>query len=155
VLVILAELIDAMLAQARQDHPLETCGVIAGPVGSNRPMRLISMRNAAQSSEAFRFDSLEQLRLWKEMEERGEEPLVLYHSHTSSDAYPSRDDIACAAEPHAHYVIVSTDAACEQAVRSFRIFEGCVVEESIRTVDHYVPPHSIASPTPTPEKEMS
>jgi proteasome lid subunit RPN8/RPN11 len=155
-LIILAELVEAMLAQAMLDHPLETCGVIAGTAGLNRPMRLIPMRNAAQSSAAFRFDSIEQLRLWKDMEARGEEPLVLYHSHTGSCAYPSKDDVACAAEPHAHYVIVSTDAACGPSVRSFRIAEGRVVEETIKTVDRYDSPSTTASSSSSPlTKELS
>lgn len=154
-LIILTTLVDAMLAQARQDHPLETCGVIAGPAGSNHPMRLIPMRNAAQSSDAFRFDSLEQLRAWKDMEARGEEPLVLYHSHTGSDAYPSRNDVTCAAEPHAHYVIVSTDTDCGQTVRSFRIAAGRIIEETIRTVDRYSPSSSTAALSATPIEESS
>ncbi|WP_390623005.1 Mov34/MPN/PAD-1 family protein [Ralstonia syzygii] len=48
-LTILSEFVDAILAQARRDHPVESCGVIAGPAGSDCPMRLIPMRNAAQS----------------------------------------------------------------------------------------------------------
>ncbi|MBA5604229.1 M67 family metallopeptidase [Duganella sp. FT3S] len=154
-LIILADLVDAMLVQARRDHPLETCGVIAGAAGSNQPMRLIPMRNAAQSPEAFRFDAAEQFQVWKDMDARGEEPLVLYHSHTGSPAYPSRDDVACAAEPHAHYVIVSTDAACERPVRSFRIVDGRVVEETIKPVERYASPAAQAVPSHNLIKELS
>lgn len=134
-LTICSDLIEAVLAQARRDHPLETCGVIAGPAGSGRPVRLIPMRNAAQSPDAFRFDAQEHLQIWKAMEARGEEPVVLYHSHTSTSAYPSRDDVRFAAEPQAHYLIVSTDPACGQVVRSFRIADGKAVEETIKTVE--------------------
>ncbi|WP_323120354.1 M67 family metallopeptidase [Burkholderia alba] len=146
-LIILSTLIDTMLAQARRDHPLETCGLISGPLGSDRPLRMIPMRNDAQSPDFFRFDSREQLNVWRDLETRGEEPVVIYHSHTHSPAYPSRDDIALAAEPHAHYVIVSTDPAAPAPVRSFRIAGGTVMEESIRTVARYadagaVPSHS-------------
>ncbi len=136
-LTILSELVDAVLAQARRDHPIETCGVIAGPVGSDRPARLIPMRNAAQSIDAFRLDAQEQFQVWSEMDAREEEPIVLYHSHTGTNACPSRDDMRFAAEPHAHYLIVSTDPACGQAVRSFRIAEGRAVEETIKVVARY------------------
>ncbi|OOK79251.1 cysO-cysteine peptidase [Mycobacterium kansasii] len=37
VLVIRADLVDAMLAHARRDHPDEACGLLAGPEGSDRP----------------------------------------------------------------------------------------------------------------------
>ena len=34
--------------------------------------------------------------------------MVVYHSHTATEAYPSRTDIGLASEPGAHYVLVST-----------------------------------------------
>src|SRR5690606_3278801 len=85
---------DAIVAHARKDHPDEACGVVAGPVGSDRPERFIPMVNAEMSPTFFRFDSGEQFRVWREMDDRDEEPVVIYHSHTATEAYPSRTDIA-------------------------------------------------------------
>jgi proteasome lid subunit RPN8/RPN11 len=136
-LTILTQLVDAMVAQAERDHPLETCGVIAGPEGSDRPLRLIPMRNIANSTSFFQFDADEQLRVWKDMEHRGEEPVVLYHSHTQSRAYPSEEDVRLAAEPHAHYVIIGTDPARRQEIRSFRIINNEIIEERLRAVEAY------------------
>ena len=107
-LTISAELRAKILAHARADHPDEACGVIAGPAGSDRPERFIPMLNAERSPTFYRFDSMEQLRVWREMDERDEEPVVIYHSHTATEAYPSRTDISYASEPGAHYVLVST-----------------------------------------------
>ncbi len=42
------------------------------------------------------------------MDDSDEEPVVVYHSHTATEAYPSRTDIGLASEPNAHYVLVST-----------------------------------------------
>ena len=123
-----------ILAHARADHPDEACGVIAGPVGSDRPERLISMLNAERSPTFYRFDSLEQLRVWREMDDRGEEPVVIYHSHTATEAYPSRTDISYAMEPNAHYVLVSTRDQSEDELRSFRIIDGEVTEEEVSVV---------------------
>jgi [CysO sulfur-carrier protein]-S-L-cysteine hydrolase len=67
------------------------------------------------------------------MDQRGEEPVVIYHSHTATEAYPSRTDIALAAEPAAHYVIVSTRDPDQAELRSFRITGGAVTEEDLRT----------------------
>ena len=45
------------------------------------------------------------------MDDRDEEPVIIYHSHTATEAYPSRTDISYAYEPGAHYVLVSTRGA--------------------------------------------
>lgn len=138
-LTIHAKLVEAMIAKAEEEHPIETCGVIAGTSGSNQPLRLIPMRNAAHSRDFFEFDSKQQLQVWKEMDMRDEVPTVIYHSHISSQAYPSRTDIQFAAEPHSHYVIISTAQINGDKVRSFRIINGVVIEERIKIVNAYQP----------------
>ncbi|MDT0445520.1 M67 family metallopeptidase [Streptomyces johnsoniae] len=135
-LTITEELRDKIIAHARADHPDEACGVIAGPAGSDRPERFIPMLNAARSPTFYEFDSGDLLRLYRELDERDEDPVVIYHSHTATEAYPSRTDIEYANEPLAHYVLVST-AECGNeegpvSFRSFRIVEGKVTEEEVR-----------------------
>ena len=129
---------DAIVAHARRDHPDECCGVVAGPENSDRPKRFIPMVNAARSPTFYEFDSMDLLKLYKEMNERDEEPVVIYHSHTATEAYPSRTDIAYASEPDAHYVLVSTRAGTgeddEVEFRSFRIVDGEVDEEEVSVV---------------------
>ncbi|MGW0330081.1 Mov34/MPN/PAD-1 family protein [Nocardia sp. NPDC003183] len=136
-LVIRADLVDAMVAHARADHPDEACGIIAGPEGSDRPERFVAMVNAERSPTFYRFDSGEQLRVWRAMDDADEVPVVIYHSHTATEAYPSRTDISYAAEPDAHYVLVSTRDPQEHELRSYRIVDGEVTEESVRIVDSY------------------
>jgi proteasome lid subunit RPN8/RPN11 len=135
VLKIAREYVDAMIAHARDDHPDEACGVIVGPEGSDVPTRLVRMINAERSPTFFRFEPQEQFALYKEMSAAGEEIVVVYHSHTATEAYPSRTDISLAGEPQAHYVIVSTAesgaAAGPVSARSFRIVDGVVTEEEI------------------------
>jgi [CysO sulfur-carrier protein]-S-L-cysteine hydrolase len=131
-LTISSLLYEKIVAHARADHPDEACGVIAGPVGSDRPERFIAMLNAERSPTFYRFDSLEQLRVWREMDDRDEEPVVIYHSHTATEAYPSRTDISYASEPGAHYVLVSTREPDRAEFRSFRIVDGEVTEEEVR-----------------------
>jgi [CysO sulfur-carrier protein]-S-L-cysteine hydrolase len=133
-LTISAGLQAKILAHARSDHPDEACGIIAGPAGSDRPERFISMLNAERSPTFYRFDSLEQLKVWREMDERGEEPVVIYHSHTATEAFPSRTDISYAMEPGAHYVLVSTRDPDLDEFRSFRIVDGDVTEEGVTVV---------------------
>ncbi len=128
---------DAIVAHARRDHPDEACGVVAGAAGSDRPARHIPMLNAERSPTFYRFDSIEQLKVWREMEEHDEEPVIIYHSHTATEAYPSRTDISYASEPNAHYVLVSIRAEDETEFRSFRIVDGEVTEEPVTVVESY------------------
>ncbi|WP_017593624.1 Mov34/MPN/PAD-1 family protein [Nocardiopsis potens] len=135
------EIRDRIVAHARRDHPDEACGIVAGPLGSDRPERFVEMANAERSPTFYRFDSMEQLKVWREMDDRDEEPVVVYHSHTATEAYPSRTDISYASEPNAHYVLVSTrdpEAGPEDIeFRSYRILDGEVTEEPVEVVDAY------------------
>ena len=128
------ETVDAIVAHARRDHPDEACGVVAGPAGSDRPQRFIPMLNAARSPTFYEFDSQDLLRLYRELDDRDEEPVVIYHSHTATEAYPSRTDISLAMEPGAHYVLVSTREPDTTDLRSYRIVDGAVTEEEVRVL---------------------
>ena len=134
-LVIRRDLVDAMVAHARRDHPDEACGVIAGPFGSDRPERFIEMENAERSPTFYRFDAAEQLKVWRGMDANDEVPVVIYHSHTATEAYPSRTDISFAGEPEAHYVLVSTRDPIEHELRSYRIVDGVVTEEPVKIIE--------------------
>ncbi|ORB83353.1 peptidase [Mycobacterium kansasii] len=136
-LVIRADLVDAIVDHARRDHPDEACGVLAGAEGSDRPQRHIPMTNAERSPTFYRFDSGEQLQVWRAMERANEVPVVIYHSHTATEAYPSRTDVSLAAEPDAHYVLVSTRDADRPELRSYRIVAGAVTEEPVHVVEQY------------------
>ncbi|MDX6230395.1 MAG: [CysO sulfur-carrier protein]-S-L-cysteine hydrolase [Frankiales bacterium] len=128
---------DAIIAHARRDHPDEACGVVAGPLGSDRPARFIPMLNAARSPTFYEFDSADLLRLYRDMDDRDEEPVVVYHSHTATEARPSRTDVSYASEPNAHYVLVSTRDPGAVEFRSFRIVDATVTEEDVEVVDSY------------------
>ena len=130
-LTIPRDLHDKIVEHARKDHPDEACGVIAGPAGSDTPLRYIPMQNAERSPTFYRFDSREQLQVWRAMDDNDEEAVVIYHSHTATEAYPSRTDISYANELGAHYVLVSTREADSAEFRSYRIVDGEVTEEPV------------------------
>jgi proteasome lid subunit RPN8/RPN11 len=130
---------DAIVAHAKKDHPDEACGVVAGPEGSDRPERFVPMVNAAGSPTFYEFDPTDLLHLYRDMDDRGEEPVVIYHSHTATEAYPSRTDIGLAMEPHAHYVLVSTrehgNSPGPVEFKSYRIVDGAVTAEEVTVVE--------------------
>jgi proteasome lid subunit RPN8/RPN11 len=129
------DLVDALVAHARADHPDEACGVIAGAAGSDVPTRHIPMINAARSTTFYEFESSDLLKLYRELDANDEDPVVIYHSHTATEAYPSRTDISYASEPFAHYVLISTrETGTDDGpydFRSFRIVDGVVTEEEV------------------------
>ncbi|HEX5562840.1 MAG TPA: M67 family metallopeptidase [Nocardioidaceae bacterium] len=137
---------DAIVAHAKRDHPDEACGVVTGPEGADRAERFVPMVNAASSPTFYEFDSTDLLNLYREMDDRGEEPVVVYHSHTATEAYPSRTDIALAQEPNAHYVLVGTrehgNSPGPVEFRSYRVVDGEVTEEEVLVVPTREEPRS-------------
>jgi len=132
-LTISRAIVDAILQQSRAEYPDECCGVILGPVGYDSPIRHKIMVNAAHSPTFYEFDPKDLLALYREVDDNDEEIVVIYHSHTETEAYPSRTDIAYAGEPGAHYVLVSTreEIAPATEFRSYRIIDGVVTEEEV------------------------
>ncbi|KOX13607.1 Mov34/MPN/PAD-1 family protein [Nocardiopsis sp. NRRL B-16309] len=122
---------DKIVAHARRDHPDEACGIVAGPEGSDRPERFVEMMNAARSPTFYEFDSTEYKQVYDQLWDRDEDFVVIYHSHTMTEAYPSRTDITYAQWPQAHYVLVSTREPDTVEFRSYRIIEGEVTEEPV------------------------
>ncbi len=123
-------MVDRILSHARRDHPDECCGVIAGRDGV--ATRLFEMTNAERSPTGFTFDSREWLRVHRSMEDADEDLLVVYHSHTMTEAYPSRTDVRWSENtPGTSWLLVSTRSDADE-VRSFRIDGGVVTEEEVR-----------------------
>jgi proteasome lid subunit RPN8/RPN11 len=134
VLRIAHELVEAMVAHARADHPDEACGLIAGPEGTGEPQRHIPMINAARSMTFYQFDGDEWKQVYDEMWDNDEETVVAYHSHTHTEPRPSPSDVKIASEmgePNAHYVVLGTRDPDVAEIRSFRIVGEDVTEEPI------------------------
>jgi proteasome lid subunit RPN8/RPN11 len=100
------QLIDEMVAHAREDLPNECCGMIGGRDGEARTVHRVV--NAAASPLRYEMDSQGQISAYNAIGDAGEDLLGIYHSHTKSAAYPSQTDVNQAvAWPEQVYVIVS------------------------------------------------
>jgi proteasome lid subunit RPN8/RPN11 len=136
------DLYDRMVSHARAEFPIEACGVVAGRDG--QALAVYPMRNAEASSFVYRFDEVEQLKVFSEVEEKGWEILAFFHSHTHTEAYPSPTDRSHAhwrdpvteeevpAYPDVRYMILSLKDWDEPDLRSFRFEGGQPVEEAVR-----------------------
>ena len=120
----------AVLTHARAAHPFEVCGVLPG---RGSPERHVPMRNVSDRPvRRFAFDPDAQLELWQELDEAGEDPVVIYHSHTVSEAEPSATDRAAFLDPGVHYLIATTVQHPQQSMlRSWRLVDGSLVEEPV------------------------
>lgn len=127
----------ALIRHCQQENPLEACGLLSGWRGTDRPSRLIRMRNADPSpADRFAFDPKDQILIWTDMARRDEDPVAIYHSHPNHAAYPSDRDIHNFHYPNMHYIVVSLrDMSKKPDMRSFRIQRGEVTEEEIYYID--------------------
>lgn len=119
-----------MIAHAQEETPNECCGIIAGRDGA--AMKLFRAKNSEASPYRYSVDPKDLFRIYRECEENDWNFLVIYHSHTMSEAYPSPTDVRLGFWPEAYYVLVSLKDA-DPVVRAFRIIDGAVTEEDIRT----------------------
>ena len=100
------QLIDEIVAHARDDLPNECCGLIGGEDGEALAVHRIT--NAEESPLRYRMHGQEEFDARKAIREAGQEVLAAYHSHTKTAAYPSQTDVNQAVNwPELLYVIVS------------------------------------------------
>ena len=129
-----AELLQAVIDAARDGVPNEACGLLAGPAyvaDGGAPSRYVPLRNAAESPYRYMIDAEEQLRVWLELEDGGEVPWAIVHSHVSSVAQPSATDVGLAYFPDSLYVICSLADPDRPTVRAWSIRDGAVTEVSL------------------------
>jgi proteasome lid subunit RPN8/RPN11 len=112
--------------------PDEACGLLAGPVdGRNEPLGSVTAvypsRNADASARTYTVDSRDLLRAMRDAENRGDEVVGVWHSHTHTDAYPSDTDVRQAPDPTWVYAIVSLRDG-EPVLRAYRIRDGGIAE---------------------------
>jgi proteasome lid subunit RPN8/RPN11 len=121
--------LEQMIAQARADAPLETCGLLAGRDG--RVTRVLPVPNILRSRVAYRMDGQEFL---DAMAACDFEPLAIYHSHPQGPPVPSPTDVAESYYPDSIYVIISL-AQEPPSVRAFRIVNGIVTKETYQVLE--------------------
>jgi len=123
------QLVDEIVAHAREDLPNECCGMVGGGGGEARTV--YRAENAEASPLRYSIDSQEQFRLMREIEAAGEELAAIYHSHTKSAAYPSQTDVNLAGWPEAVYLIVSLADPGAPELKGFWIRDGEISEAEL------------------------
>ncbi len=119
-------ILEEMISHAREDFPLECCGILAGR--DENVEKIYRVPNKDQSRVSYLMDPKEQIRIFKEMRNSGLELKAIYHSHPNHPAYPSHTDVNLAFYPEAVYVIISINNKGETEIRGFRIIDEKISE---------------------------
>ena len=117
------EHVDEMIAHARESAPEECCGLIGG-VSETQAVTLYRLRNVTANRESAYEAAPEDLfAAQRQMRERGEDLLAIYHSHPrASDPSPSETDVRLAYYPSAKYLIIGL-GGIEAVIKAFSISE--------------------------------
>lgn len=124
---------EKLLSYARQCHPEEACGVLAG---TGRLLEeFYPLSNQDRSGTSFYIDPKELLETVKLIRSKRLRMLAVFHSHLEADAYPSAKDIRLAYDPDLIHLICSLARPKETALRAFRIRDGKVTELKVQLAD--------------------
>jgi proteasome lid subunit RPN8/RPN11 len=122
-------MLDAVVAHARAEAPLEACGLVigSGPVASGgEALRYVACRNALASRSRFSVHPDDLYRVTVEADDAGQVIWGIVHSHPHSAAVPSSTDAELALYPDAVHLLVSLADPAAPDVRGWRIVDGAV-----------------------------
>ena len=117
----------SILAQARKDAPVESCGYLLG-TDKETATENYPMTNIDHSEEHFSFDPKEQFAVLKYAREKGLKIVGNWHSHPASPSRPSEEDKRLAYDHNILYFILSL-AEEKPVLNAFRIEGGEVKEK--------------------------
>lgn len=126
------QVLDGLIAHARDEAPFECCGLLAGD--GDVIDEYLRTRNLRASEVAYEIDPREHLAIMKGLRDRGRTVLGAYHSHPRTAAIPSATDVA---EAHYErdflYVIVSLERQPPD-VRAYRLERNALIEARLEEV---------------------
>jgi len=127
------EILEAMVQHAREEAPLECCGLLTG--AGEQITHLTRMNNVLRSDRRYSMDPKSLFSFFKHLRSVRLKHLGIYHSHPSSEAYPSRIDVDECYYPECAYLIVSLKDTQSPSVRAFSISDQSVAERDLQIVD--------------------
>lgn len=144
---------DQMVAHCRSTYPKEACGVLAaearnesglasalrapgspGGAPGEVVVQVYPMTNVDDSPIGYSLNPAEQLAVEKQMRQRGQRMIGIYHSHTASEAYPSSVDVSLAISSDVSYVLISLKNRNRPEFKSYRIDGARVMPEEVQVV---------------------
>ncbi len=129
---------DAIVVHGKAGLPNEACGLLAGKVVNEEKIveKVYLLSNIDYSPEHFSIDPNEQLLAVKDMRKSGIVPLGNFHSHPSTPARPSEEDIRMAYDSSASYLILSL-AKELPLMKAFGINKGEVTLQKLEIMGNH------------------
>jgi proteasome lid subunit RPN8/RPN11 len=133
-----------MIEHAVAEQPNEACGFLAGT--GDVVVAYHPVRNEDTGGFTYYMEGGDRFRAEMAIEDRGQEVVGIFHSHTHTEAYPSDTDVEraywrdpvtgerTAIYPDARYVIASARIGADAVIRAFRIRPDEVEEEEVKVV---------------------
>jgi proteasome lid subunit RPN8/RPN11 len=117
------EHVEEIIGHAHQADPAECCGLIGG-TGEQLATTIYRLRNiAANASVSYEAAPEELFAAQREMRQRDEQLIAIYHSHPrATEPEPSDTDVRLAFYPSATYLIIGL-AGAKPVMRAFAISE--------------------------------
>lgn len=112
---------DEIVKQALDELPNEACGLLAGKY--DEVLKRYPMTNIDESPEHFSFDPTEQFKVLRQSRSEGLKLIANYHSHPSTPARPSQEDIRLAFDSEIVYLILSLAGEVPD-LKGFKIKNG-------------------------------
>lgn len=120
-----------VIEHAKADLPNECCGYLAGK--DSNVIKAFPLKNKDACRDHFSVDPEEQFAAIKKMRKQDLDAIAVYHSHPSTPARPSEEDIKLAYDPEISYVIISLSTD-KPVIKSFKIKEGQIENEEIEII---------------------
>ena len=124
------DLLNRIIEHARQEYPLECCGILAGKNG--KITKFYPMRNTKRSSTCYLMEPEEQFRVFQEIEKGGLELSAIYHSHPHTAAFPSERDVDYAFYPGSLILIISLMEKEVPQIGAFQIEKRRIEKKKIK-----------------------
>lgn len=134
-LVLPAAVADELLAHAREQLPIEACGLLSGDLSAGRATRYHRARNAEASPLRYNVHPDDLVRIVFAVDDAGEDLVAIFHSHTHTPAVPSPTDRRSAQYPGVFYLLATLsepNATPASALRAWRIHGGHSFEVPLR-----------------------
>ncbi len=124
------KIIHRLLEHAQSSVESEVCGVIGGVEGIAVSCYPVENTHLTPKIK-FSLDASEQIAAFKSLREKDEQLFAIYHSHPSSEAYPSATDLAQSHYPEALYLIISLKTKGVLEMRGFYLIDHKIEEVSL------------------------
>jgi protein-tyrosine-phosphatase/proteasome lid subunit RPN8/RPN11 len=125
-----------IIEHTKKEYPKESCGILSGKIIDEKEFLVEDvylMQNVSEQPEICYFmDPKEQLKVLKEIRNKNQQMVAIFHSHTNTEAYPSKRDVSMAYYQEVAYIIVSLQNKENPTMRAFRIIEEKISEIDVK-----------------------